>query len=309
MTPGTKRRSLRMTQPRRAGLAILMLLGIAPLATHPASAGSCVPSPTTLCLGSERYQVGVDWQSAQASGEGQVFPVATSNAGFFTFEDPTQVELLAKVIDGCAVNGSSWVFLADLSALGLAIDTADTASGAVSAYNLSLGAISRPIADTAALSCPAAASRQDGSRQHEAVPAARLARGSFGELPLIGGRFRVSMAWENGEGIAGMGTPIPLTDSSGAFWYTDPASPDRLLKIEPVPQTGFYRFVSGAPTDIRQTITVVDACTGSTRIYDQLPGLLLTIVDPRMHPIFCADQILFDGFESGDLSGWTSSIP
>ncbi len=307
MSPAAETGPQRMRSLRRAHLALLALLATALLVPPPAQAGSCVPSPTTLCLGGGRYQVEVDWQSAQASGEGQVFPVAAENGGFFTFDEPTRVELLARVFDGCSINGRSWVFLADLSTLGLTIDVTDTASGAMQSYNLPAGATSQPVIDTTALTCPTRGPRP--FTPGTSAPTARGAGGGAHELPLIGGRFRVSVVWEDAGGNAAPATPIPLTNTTGAFWYADSESPERLLKIEPDTQANFYRLVTSAPSELAQTITVVDTCRNATRIFDLLAGVVLTIVEPQMQPVFCAGEILYDGFESGDLGGWSDTTP
>ncbi len=267
-----------------------------------AGVGTCVPSATTLCLGGNRYQVDVDWQSTTSSGEGQVFSFATTNSGFFTLEDPDTVEVLVSVLDGCTINDNSWVFLADLSSNQMTLTAADTSGGASQQYEFNLGASRNPLADTSALACPTFISP---------VPQAPLLRrGSDPYLEMVSGRFRVSVEWDSQTAGTGPATPVHLTDSSGAFWYFNDRNLDMLLKIEPHPSNGFYRLVAGSPSTVGFTITVQDTCLGTTQAYSLMEGgPLTTVIDEQMHAIDCIDHVFANGFESGDTSLWSSTAP
>ena len=73
----------------------------------------------------------------------------TSDTGYFWFFSPANIELVVKVLDGRAVNGSFWVFYAGLTDLETTITVTDTLSGASRSYvNPPGSAVSR--ADTSA---------------------------------------------------------------------------------------------------------------------------------------------------------------
>lgn len=272
-----------------------------------ASAGVCSPSATTLCLDGDRYQVTSDWTApGGSSGSGRVFPAGTESTGFMTLDDPNTVDLMATVVDGCSINNNSWVFLVDLSTLGSLVTATDLQGGSVQTYNFNQGSIHQPVADTEALPCP--------TRLTTPVPAGApsLSRGVTSTTSLHNRRFRVSMTWDSGM-ASGQGIPIELTDSSVAFWYFSPDNPERLLKIEPgtlsVNGTGFYTLTSGSPSNIRQTVTIVDTCTGNTRVFDQAPGLTLTFFENELASFQCASEFFDATFESGDFSGWSTVLP
>lgn len=95
----------------------------APLAT---TVGDCAPDATTLCLNQGRFAVEIDWTTAAgANGSGQAVPL-TADAGYFWFFDDANVELVIKVIDGCAYNGRYWVFAGGLTDVATHLVVRDT---------------------------------------------------------------------------------------------------------------------------------------------------------------------------------------
>ncbi len=115
---------------------------------------ACVPGPTVLCLGEERFRVEVRWQTAAGtSGEGQAVRL-TPDSGYFWFFSPANVELIGKVLDGCAVNDRFWVFSAGLTDVGVELEVTDTTSGAQRVFSHPRGAPYPPRFDTEAFVCP-----------------------------------------------------------------------------------------------------------------------------------------------------------
>jgi sugar lactone lactonase YvrE len=131
------------------GLAISPPLGAC------AAAATCVPSSTTLCLGNLRFAVQVSWQTRSgATGAGQAVPL-TGDSGSFWFFDDANLELVVKVVDGCAAGGHHWVFAGGLTDVGVALDVTDLESGKTRTYRNPLGEAFQPIQDTAAFAaCP-----------------------------------------------------------------------------------------------------------------------------------------------------------
>ncbi|MGE5275917.1 MAG: WD40/YVTN/BNR-like repeat-containing protein [Acidobacteriota bacterium] len=89
----------------------------------------------SLCLNSGRFRVEVSWTASNIgqSGAGQAIPL-TSDSGAFWFFQPSNIELVVKVLDGRAINGHFWVFYGALSNVGYTITVTDTATGESKTY-------------------------------------------------------------------------------------------------------------------------------------------------------------------------------
>lgn len=95
----------------------------------------CEPSETVLCLddepGDRRFLVRMKWETAQNGGDGgDAFAVPLAGidlpqGGLFNFF-PENPELLVKVLDGCSINDSFWVFVVAGTTLGYEIEIIDT---------------------------------------------------------------------------------------------------------------------------------------------------------------------------------------
>ena len=91
-----------------------------------APAAPCAPGAAELCLLGNRFQVTVEWQTAQGqSGAGQALPL-TATTGLFWFFAPANLDLVVKVVDGCALNGRTWVFAGGLTNVQVALHVLDT---------------------------------------------------------------------------------------------------------------------------------------------------------------------------------------
>ena len=114
-------------------------------------AGTCVPGVETLCLQDSRFEVGVDWWTANGeSGAASVVHSGTNDSGMFWFFSRDNWEILIKVLDGCARNGHVWVFGASTTDLGYVIRVTDTVTGAVREYRNEPGIPAAAITGTAA---------------------------------------------------------------------------------------------------------------------------------------------------------------
>ncbi len=114
------------------------------------TAGPCTPGATTLCLQASRFRVEAAW-SVPAQGRAEVaqtMPI-TSNTGAFWFFDPTNLELVVKVLDGRSINGKFWVFYGSLTNVEFALTVTDTQTGAVKTYLNPQGQLAS-VADTSA---------------------------------------------------------------------------------------------------------------------------------------------------------------
>ena len=118
--------------------------------------GGTTPPPDTtcpngaFCLGGDRFRVDVAWRNIQGgTGEGQ--PVGLSrDTGAFWFFAADNLELVIKVLDGCSVNGSYWIFISGLTDVAVDITVIDVVSGRVNRYRNPLGTPFELVRDTGA---------------------------------------------------------------------------------------------------------------------------------------------------------------
>ena len=119
-------------------------------------AGGCMPGATTLCLHGSRFEVKLDWRSPPAfpGQQALVSPLTTAESGIFYFVSPQNLELIAKVLDGCALNSHYWVFAGAASDVEYTLTVTDTVTHAVRSYHNPLGQRSPAVNDTGAFLCP-----------------------------------------------------------------------------------------------------------------------------------------------------------
>ena len=114
----------------------------------------CVPSATKLCLNDGRFHVTVRWRYYHETGDGQAV-ARTHDSGLFWFFNPTNLEMLVKVLDGCALNGHYWVFAAATTDVEYELTVRDALTGVRRDWRNPLGVASPAITDTEALAvCP-----------------------------------------------------------------------------------------------------------------------------------------------------------
>jgi len=106
--------------------------------------------PAVLWLGSGRFRVEVAWSAVNVgtAGVGQAIQL-TSETGAFWFFEPSNLELMVKVLDARVVNGHFWVFYGALSDVDYTITVTDTETGAIRLYHNPQGHMAST-ADTAA---------------------------------------------------------------------------------------------------------------------------------------------------------------
>ena len=94
---------------------------------------ACVSDSGALCL-RDRYRVDVRYEGGPRK-RGRAGAVdLTEASGYFWFAGPNDIQLMVKLIDGCAVNKHRWVFLAGLTSLRVLTVVTDTWTGATSTY-------------------------------------------------------------------------------------------------------------------------------------------------------------------------------
>jgi hypothetical protein len=117
---------------------------------------TCTPNTTTLCFGGARFMVQMEWTKPDnTSGAGNAVSL-TDDSGYFWFFDPTNIEAVIKVLDGCAINNAHWVFTAGLTNVQVLTTVTDTKTGIIYTNTNPQGTAFVPIQATNAFpsSCP-----------------------------------------------------------------------------------------------------------------------------------------------------------
>jgi hypothetical protein len=130
----------------------------APLILPATPVGSCVTSDASLCLDNNRFQVIATWVTPAGQAGGGHAVRLTDDTGYFWFFSNLNVEVVAKVIDGCAVSNTFWFFAGGLTNVQTTITVTDTVTGLSQTYSNPQSTAFQPIQDTSAFAtCKAGA--------------------------------------------------------------------------------------------------------------------------------------------------------
>lgn len=115
----------------------------------------CVADDTTLCLNNGRFRVRSAFRTAGGPVQDAHAVGLTADTGYFWFFNAANIELIAKVLNGCGVNGHYWNFLAGLTNVEVTTTVTDTFTGTSKVYTNPAGTPFAPVQDTAAFAaCP-----------------------------------------------------------------------------------------------------------------------------------------------------------
>ncbi len=251
----------------------------------------CIPGGLDLCLDSKRFQVSVTWSNQFDGTSGAGHAIAGGDqAGYFYFTDPSNYELIVKILDFGTVFK---VFYGELTNLNFIITVADTATGSIKTYTNTAGNCGA--IDEAAF--PAAAA--NAAAPSDAAGPAGLAAtaGPFdalGEekgscapssatLCLLGRRFAVGVRWMNQfSAQSGGGAARPLSDLSGLFSFTTPSDVELVVKV--VPFANEISFYYGSLSNLEWDITVTDTRSGAVKTYHNPAGTYCGGLDSDAFP-------------------------
>lgn len=247
-----------------------------------------------LCLGS--FQVEVEWDAGGGNAGRGIAEQLTAESGDFWFFEPNNVEMVIKVLDGCALNGRYWVFVAGLTDVEVTTTVRDLRTGDERIWMNPRGTLFRPIADTSAFAgCGGAASASDpsgavlsaaprlGARLGEPLEASVNDFGGVGAtdaacmaeataLCLQGSRYEVSAEWR-ASGQTGAAKGIQRTSDTGMFWFFSPDNVELVVKILDGCASNGHRWVlMGGLTDVAVDISVTDTVTGKRKMYGSPEG-------------------------------------
>lgn len=119
----------------------------------------CVEDDETLCLVSGRFRIRVDFTvpSTGVHQAGRTVTFGSANSGLFYFFDPSNIEMLIKVLDACELAGfnSYWVFYAATTNVEFTVTVTDTQHQQDVTYSNPANHVALPVLDTAAFAtCP-----------------------------------------------------------------------------------------------------------------------------------------------------------
>ena len=120
-----------------------------------AAPGTCTADANTLCLGG-RFKVTVAWATKTAAGQGITVPLPSNpDSGLFYFFASNSIEMLIKVLNGCALTHTYWVFFAATTNVQFTVTVLDVTTGKMKMYPNALNHAAVPVQDTGALAtCP-----------------------------------------------------------------------------------------------------------------------------------------------------------
>jgi len=233
-----------------------------------AAPAPCATGAENLCLLGGRFRVTVRWRANGMNGAGMAVP-DSDLTGLFWFFSAENIELIVKVLDGRPLTPSFWVFYGGLSDVEYWIIVADTQTAATKTYHNDQGDLCGN-ADVSAFPAPSVAS----SSAETGLKPVTDALCAPGTLCLFGSRFQVEVNWK-ANGNQGVGTPVPLTDQSGLFWFFSADNKELVVKIiDGRPVNNKIWFFYGALSDVEYDIRVTDTTNEATKVYHNAPGNL-----------------------------------
>ena len=204
---------------------------------------SCNPTSDVLCLGNGRFKAEARWATREGRTGRAKAVVLTPDTGYFWFFDPSNIEVALKVLDGCSLNRSFWVFAGGLTNIQVELTVTDLQTGYVKTYANAQGTPFQPIQDTAAFETCSIAAADSGPGLPEngpllspegIRPLAAVTTGCVEDdnsLCLRGDRFRVQAQWTRADGRTGSGKAIRLTNDTGYFWFFRPSNLEIVTKV------------------------------------------------------------------------------
>jgi photosystem II stability/assembly factor-like uncharacterized protein len=255
--------------PSEAG-RILVGTGHGPYLAHFAPAAAS-PAPA-LALG-DRFEARLQWRDGVGgAGEGHGTRL-TDDTGLFWLFTPERAEIAVKLLDGRALNGRFWVFVAGLTHVELDLEIVDRLTGERRSHHNPLGQFSS-FADTAAFPLGAATHSLPRASEPPTGPAAAST------LVEVGGRFTVQVEWTDPAGQTGDGRGFPLAHDTAAFYFFSPSNVELLVNVvDGRPLNGHFWVFLGGLSNVAYRVTITDTTTGARKRYDNPAGSFASFGD------------------------------
>jgi hypothetical protein len=263
--------------------------GVAAATTPSQAAPACATTGPAVCLADGRFQVEVDWRTSTGSGRGTLVRRSDKSATVWFFE-PSNVELIVKVLDGRPLNNAYWVFSSALSDVEYWIKVTDRQTGQVKVWRNRQGQV-RGLAATDAFPASGGAAAASVTAVQELAPAppkpevtqttgAAGACANGANALCLANRFRVEVRWKSNTGATGTAGALPDSANTGLLWFFDTANVEMVVKVlDGRPINGKFWVFFGALSDVESWVRVTDTQTGQVREYHNLPGKLSNLAD------------------------------
>lgn len=237
---------------------------------------ACKKGKNNLCLLGNRFRVELFWENQfnNAQGVGTAVPRSDA-AGFFSFGDASNLELMVKLLDfGSVVK----VFYGQLTNLKFNLIVTDTHTGESKVYEntpkecggIDQGAFAGSSAGSSS-SLALAAGTSTSRMMSGMTAAAGTCKKDKDTLCLLDNRFAVKVDWRNpGNSTSGTGGAVPISGVTGAFYFTDASNLELMTKV--IDYGDRLDFFYGTLSDLEYTITVTDTNTGQIKTYQNAAG-------------------------------------
>lgn len=149
---------------RHATAGGVLLAAIVAILLPTMASGACTPSATKLCIddtsGDKRFEVRVTYQTVLGGGhqgDGQAIPLGSlgvNRGGLFWFFSADNPEMQVKILNGCSVNQSYWVFLTAGTNVGYEVTIVDTLRSRTKTYRNTDQTPAAPVQEINAFACP-----------------------------------------------------------------------------------------------------------------------------------------------------------
>lgn len=233
------------------------------------AATACLHAERTLCLQDGRYRVEVEWKDFSGRfGHADAALPLTRDTGDLWFFNPSNVELVVKVLDGRAINGRYWVFYGALSNVEYEVQITDTMTGEEwishnPPHRFASVADLRAFAGDDLVRLPGTSAAEPA----EPDPLDEKFSGSCAPSPerlcLGDRRFEVTADWRDFGGEVGVGKIGHLTQDTGYFWFFNKTNVEVVVKVlDGREHNGFFWVFYGALSNVEYTIRVRDTVTG-----------------------------------------------
>lgn len=243
---------------------------------------TCIPGGRQLCLGSNgRFALEADWQTPDGNqGPATPAPLVDDTGGFWFFS-ASSVELLAKVLDGRAVNGNFWVLWGGMTDVEVTLRVTDTLRGSTRTYTNPAGNFPS-MADVDAFPDPSPPPppRPPTTRTAPDTRAATPPACATTTTTLcLDGRFLVGLQWQDAN-QAGLGQVIPATYDSGYVWFFAPGNVELAVKVlDGTAVNGHFWVFAASLSNVQFAMTVTDTVTGAVRVYENPAGIMRSFGD------------------------------
>lgn len=189
------------------------------------------------------------------------YGLEATTSGLLYFYGPDNLEVLVKVLDGCALNGHRWVFVAPVTDLAFTMVIRSPLGKNFWYFNRK-GEVAQPVRDTTAFPCvvgnarlalhewPRDRSSQSTGESTDCVPS--------GPVVTLGDGYHVSMCYETPTGVVGNARNWGLrSNKSGLLYFFESNNVEVLIKVLDGCGVNGHRWVFVAPvTDLAFNLQV-----------------------------------------------------